>query len=236
MIGEINYNGVKSYQDLGFIIKNIVISNPSPRLILETVPFMNGAYDFTNVNGQTYYDNREINVTLKLKKYDESYKNINALYYNLINKFLSNSMGKLTLSWVEGYFIARITNISDFELMIKRREIEIKFIAQPFRKYENYESQIKWDDFCFERDVMQGYYNVTNSLEFKLINLNENTVKPVIECSSAMSLTQYFNDLSVEYSLSSGTNTNIIMLNKGENKFKVEGTGTIEFKWNREVI
>lgn len=236
MLGEFFFNGIKSYTDLGFIISNVSIGNPTPKLILESVPYMNGTYDFSEIYGNVHYSTREINLTLKLKKYEEYQYRLNTLYYNVINKLLSNTMQKLNFSWVEGYFMARITNISDFNLLEAEREMQITFIAQPFRKYENYESQIKWDDFCFERDVMQGYYNVTNSLEFKLINLNENTVKPVIECSSAMNLTQYFNDLSVEYSLSSGTNTNIIMLNKGENKFKVEGTGTIEFKWNREVI
>lgn len=236
MIGEFNYNNVKSYTDLGFIILDISIGNPTPKIILESVPYMSGVYDFSGIDGITYYNTRDINIRLKLMKNTEKYRDLNSLYYNIINKLLSNKMQKLYLSWVEGYFTARITNISDYNLLEKRAEIQLTFTAQPFRTYETYESQIKWDDFCFERDVMQGYYNVTDSLEFSLINFNENTVKPIIECSEAMNLTQYLNDISVNYSLSSGTNKDLVTLKKGENKFKVEGTGTLEFKWYREVI
>lgn len=232
MVGQIEFNDIKTYDDFGFLIDDIIIENPSPNLVLQTVPYQSGVYDFTEVGGLTY-STRLIKVKLKLEKY-ESYQNrLNVLYYNFINRLNSTGMRELKISWIEGIFKSRVQSISDFILLEEERIIEVIFLSQPFRTHEIFEGNDLWDTFNFENGVFQTTkYEITEETNITLYNLSATKVFPEIICSNAMSI--LYNNIT--YNIPSGTNKNILRLEKGENTLRITGVGTIEFKWKREVI
>ena len=47
MIGQLEFNNLKSYDNFNLIIKTVEVSYPTPKLIKNSVPFQNGEYDFT---------------------------------------------------------------------------------------------------------------------------------------------------------------------------------------------
>ena len=58
----ITYNNKHSFNDLGLTVLNTrVIETPSKIKITETIPFMNGSYDFSNLYGSASYSDRELN-------------------------------------------------------------------------------------------------------------------------------------------------------------------------------
>ena len=243
MVGQITFNGVRSYDDLGFLINDISIGNPSPILIQQRVPYQNGIYDFSEINGNVAYTTREIKVQLRLERFESSQFALNTLYYKLVNSFMSLTfigleMAPLKISWLEGEFQARVSSISDFKLLEDKRIVELTFVAQPFRTWEGFEGSDIWDIFNFETDVTQ--YNTIDLIntvtEITLYNLSVVRTKPVIDCSTNMSI--LYNQTSCE--LKAGLNDGFY-LNKGINILKVtcpldSGIGTIRFLWHREVI
>lgn len=235
--GQIEYNSKKSYDDFGFAINDIQIGLPGQNIITESVPFQNGFYDFTEMNGETTYSERKIKITFyqnDIKDYRRD--RLNMIYSNIVNWLMSAGASKLKLTWLEGLFTARVNDISDIDLLEKRGIIEVEFLCQPFRQWENYESDFIWDTFNFETDVVQGLYEVDGELEVTLVNLSIHKVKPLIVASAEMEVEKISNGLGVKYVVKKGNTDNLIELAKGENKIKITGTGTIEFRWKREVI
>ena len=243
MVGQIEFNGIKSYDNLGFLINAIKIGNPSPILVQQRVAYQNGVYDLSEINGNVAYTTREIKVQFKLEKFETSQDGLNTTYYNLINKFMAASfigteMKALKISWIEGIFNARIMNISDFDLLENERIVEVTFIAQPFRRWEDYEGNSKWDTFNFITDVLQTTLFSVSTEEVKTVlnNLSVVRVYPLINCSTPMNVTC---DQTM-YSLEAGYNEHIFSLSKGKNSIAINSigkvAGTIEFLWKREVI
>ena len=83
MLGIIK-NNKHSYNDFGLKILSKNISNPKKRKIKETVPFMNGAYDFSLLYGEQTYDERELRYTFSLPKMDKVKLNILKININLL--------------------------------------------------------------------------------------------------------------------------------------------------------
>ena len=235
--GQIEYNSKKSYDDFGFVINDIKIGLPEQNIIKESVPFQNGFYDFSEINGETTYSERKIKIAL-LQQDIRDYRRdrLNIIYTNVVNWLMGAGTNKLKLTWLKGLFTARVNSISDIDLLEKRGIVEVEFLCQPFRQWENYESDFIWDTFNFETDVIQGVYEVNGELEITLVNLSIHKVKPLIIASSTMDIEIISGGLGIEYSVNKGITENLIQLDRGENKIKITGTGTIEFKWRREVI
>lgn len=49
-----------SYRDFGAWLKSKTIGIPSTIKITETIPYMQGSYDFTELYGEQTYDDREL--------------------------------------------------------------------------------------------------------------------------------------------------------------------------------
>jgi len=84
---HITFNGV-STGDLGITVAEADIGQAVPRIITESVPYKDGAYDFSRIDGGLHYDNRTL-----------TYK------FNIIAKTAELASTKLAdvLSWVYSY-------------------------------------------------------------------------------------------------------------------------------------
>ena len=64
----ITYNNKHSFNDLGLTVLNTrVVETPSKIKIAETVPFMNGSYDFSNLYGSNCYNERKLEYEFLIK-------------------------------------------------------------------------------------------------------------------------------------------------------------------------
>ena len=235
--GQFKYDGLKSYDDFGFVIKDLYIGMPQPNLILESVPYMQGVYDFSSVGGETKYTTRDIQITLQLDRYEYFIKNI--VYFNLkVVNWLNNvqTMQELKIDYVQGTFMARVEEIGELQVTEDTIELAVKFKAQPFRTWDLYEGHNIWDEMNFDSDWFQDTKFTVLDDEYKvdieLKNISVTKAKPVIIVDG---------NVKVEfdgfiYTFGSGKYYNQIWLSKGINKVKLYGYGTIEFVWFKELI
>ena len=235
--GQFEYDGLKSYDDFGFTIKELYIGMPQPNLILESVPYMQGVYDFSSVGGETKYTTRDIQITLQLDRYEYFIKNI--VYFNLkVVNWLNNvqTMQELKIDYVQGTFMARVEEIGELQVTEDTIELAVKFKAQPFRTWDLYEGHNIWDEMNFDSDWFQDTKFTVLDDEYKvdieLKNISVTKAKPVIIVDG---------NVKVEfdgfiYTFGSGKYYNQIWLSKGINKVKLYGYGTIEFVWFKELI
>ena len=238
---KINNTDIKEY--LGFEVCQVTIDDPEVNLITETVPFMNGSYDFTNIYGPTTYKDRIITIrVITENRTDIRRATLHEKYSMLRNFLLPLSQSKLELDYIEGYFLGRCTGISSkngFELL---GYIDIEFTCYPFRFMNKYEGDDLWDTFNFETGIAQETkFDINGTKAITLYNLGGNVIYPIIVITNASTsdIFKIEHNGKIYQFTSESVGTNKIKelpINIGINKMTITGKGTIEFKFKREVL
>lgn len=230
---QIFFNSMKTYDDLGLIVLDRKISTPSKIKIKETVPFMNGSYDFSNLYGTNCYPERTLEYTFKLKS-----ANIIGLEFfktriiNWVNN--TNSKEKLEETFLPGYYyMAECSNI-DFEEFYTLGKLKVIFNAYPFKIAEKEEGNNLWDDFNFELDILQDTkFEFSGTKDVVLHNLGGKEVVPEIICDSDFEIIKN----NITYKIKSGTTKDsVFTLDIGANNLVLKGNGKIEFKFRKELL
>lgn len=60
MIGGFSVGGIHTLYDLGFCISNRSLSAPKKKTVRKTIPYMSGSYDFSNLYGKEFFEDREL--------------------------------------------------------------------------------------------------------------------------------------------------------------------------------
>lgn len=228
----ITYKDKHSYRDFGLTIKAKDINPPKKTKIKETVPYMNGAYDFSNLYGEQTYGERTSTYTFNLNcksKIELNIKKIEILDW-LLNSF------KTTLkddTIPDFYFNAECENV-DFKEDGQFAEITASFVAYPFKIANNNEGNDVWDTFNFELDYAQDTkFAVTGTKDVELYNLSSRKVTPTVVCSADFDVIQG----NTTYHFKSGTTKDWrFTLEKGLNSLTLNGNGNIEFVFRKEVL
>ena len=66
MIDQLTINGVGSYDEYEANVRDRTIAAPKKKVIKETVPFSNETYDFSAINGEVYWEERELEYVLEM--------------------------------------------------------------------------------------------------------------------------------------------------------------------------
>ena len=66
MLDQLKIGDKYSYDDFGASVASRVISPPKKKVIKETVPFSNIAYDFSKIDGELYWEERELEYTFEI--------------------------------------------------------------------------------------------------------------------------------------------------------------------------
>ena len=230
----ITFNGRHSFNDMGYkILSNREIKAPSKIKVKKSVPYMNGSYDFSNLYGGNCFTDRVLEYTFLLKA--TSNKNLEAVRMDCENWLMgTNEQTKLIDDNMNlYYYLAECENI-EFEDMGLTGKLTATFNAYPFRLYGWVEGNDLWDRFNFELDVSQEVkFNIEGSKDIVLYNQGATHVKPTIIASSDMEIVKD----DITYSIEKGTTNDWqFVLGVGENHLTVKGTGTIEFKFRKEVL
>lgn len=97
---SIIYNGRNSLLDFGLTIASKEFIDPEIKEIRDTVPYMDGDYDFTMMSGKPHYGNRQITVVFNLKA--EDYEDIFRKRTNIVQWLLSERGGTLKFDYISG--------------------------------------------------------------------------------------------------------------------------------------
>lgn len=222
-----------SYNDFEIKILSRSISIPSKRKIKDTVPFMNGSYDFSLLYGEQTYDEREITYTFSLPK---KYKvKLNMLKIKIIEWLYDGIQSKIYDDQFPNFhFLAECTDIDYDESFYNYAQLTATFIAYPFKISTLQDGHDIWDEFNFELDMIQDTkFDVIGSKSITLYNNSIIGIYPTVICDNNFEVIKN----GITYSFTPGEVKSFnFKLDKGENNLLLKGNGAIEFKWSKEVL
>lgn len=215
MIDQLIIENAKSYDDFSASVRERKISAPKKKSIKETVPFSNKTYDFSNINGEVYWEERTLEYVLEIVEMtpEELEKRKIAL-----KTWLMNITGrKLYDPFIKDYhFIATFSDI-DFEDEVEKTTVTVTFTAYPYM-------------IADEKKVYEAAVSTSGKVSLNVINDSSHRLTPTITSDVAvtfqiggmtysMGATEVTDD-SVK--LESGANKIIIQPAKTSGTFKVE--------------
>lgn len=227
------FNG-KHNKGIGVIMHSKSIQPPPKKKIKDSVPFMNGSYDFSTVgsNGEQIFSEREITVIIGLPS--ETKEQLQVLYSTTLEWL--EDVGKRQLKFddiSDYYYMAEVEESSSFEQVMEFGTLTVKFVADPFKMSVDYVGDDIWDTFNFEEDYMQNNQFIINGSDTILIYNPRRPVNPIINCTTPMSIIKD----GKTYNLVAGNNKIYgFRLNTLTNTITVNGTGTIKFIFRKESI
>ncbi|MGL5085308.1 MAG: phage tail domain-containing protein [Clostridium sp.] len=232
MVYGIIKNNKHSYKDFGATIASKSISIPKKIKIKQKVPFMNGEYDFSNIYGDQAYDERLLKYTFNI--IGENKIDMNIKLTQILDWLMEGSKGQLYDDAIPGYYFIAECEDTSFDENGKIGTLTANFSAYPFKISNNMEGNDIWDNFNFELDyAIETKFNVNGSLSTDLYNSSIINKTPEVICSSKFEIIKN----GITYNFAPGSYKDYrFILNKGNNHMIIKGTGTIEFKFYKEVI
>ena len=230
----ITYNNKHSFNDLGLTVLNTRdIETPGKIKITETVPFMNGSYDFSNLYGSNCYTERQLEYEFLIKAHNSTELEFKRMQ---VDKWLLSSNYKTPLidDTLPGYYYKAECISTEFEDLINIGKLKAIFIAYPFRISTEYEGNNLWDSFSFERDVLQDTkFTVNGSSSVSIYNPSVIDLEPELLASSSFEITLD----NKKYVVEAGTSKDYrFKLKPGSNNLTLKGNGAIEFRFRKEVL
>lgn len=231
------FNGQHS-SDLGFdVLVGKEVAFPEKIKVIRAIPHSNVVYDFSEIYGTQNYTERTFTITFNV--INRNLKTKDALYiqWTKVLDWLMKPSGKTPLYddvMKEYYYLAEVQKRPDFNELKNRGELTVEFQCYPFRIHELQEGNDVWDVFNLELDIAQLVkHEVNGSKMIVLYNLGMSNLAPVIVASSQMTIQLKGN------SYKANTGESVVAgfyLVPGMNEITVIGSGTIEFKFHKEVI
>lgn len=227
------FNG-KHNNDVGVVMHSKSIQPPPKKKIKESVPFMNGSYDFSTIgsNGEQTFSEREITIVFGLPA--ETKEQLQVLYSTTLEWL--EDVGKQQLKFddiIDYYYMAEVEESSSFEQVMEFGKLTVKFVVDPFKISVDYVGADIWDTFNFEEDYVQSNEFDIDVSETILLYNPRRAINPIINCTAPMTISK--NNKS--YNLSVGDNKIYgFRLNSLSNSILVNGTGKIKFIFRKESI
>lgn len=220
--------------DLEVVMHSKSIQSPPKKKVKDSVPFMNGSYDFSTVgsNGEIVYSEREITIVLGLPA--ETKEQLQVLYSQVLEWLVDVGKQKLIFDVMKDYyFMAEVEEATSFEETMEFGKMEIKFVVDPLKYSIDYIGANIWDTFNFDEDYLQdSSYVISGSNSIILYNPGR-SVRPTINCTSVMTLIQN----GKSYNLDVGDNKPYgFYLTNSINNLTINGNGTINFIFRKESI
>lgn len=228
--------GKHSYNDFGLKIISRELNPPSKNKVKETIPFMNGSYDFSSLYGENTYGERKIKYVFDFR-YNNKIEFISKKIA-ITNWLNSGFKEPLYDDLIPGYyFIAECEDSIDFSEGYIDCEVAVTFTAYPFKICNVYEGDIAWDDFNFELDVLQETkFDINGVKNVKIYNVGATSIVPEVICSSISGVMEVTKN-NIIYKFNSGTSKDFVFeLGIGQNDMTIKGNGTIEFRFRKEVL
>lgn len=207
---------------------------PDEKEITETIPYSQGVLDFSVINNERFFSNRE--VTYKIEAFDNQYSDRKLFENELKHQLMPLGITAIHdthdhgLHWLGKCKSIEVEDDEEHQTLIAT----IVFDCYPFAIGNLAEGSDIWDEVFFPNWVFQKTkYDIDGSSTIDVINVGDAAVSPKIIVTGDITVSGNFG--SVDISQGSYSDTPIV-LSQGENTMSVSGTGTIEFKFYKEVM
>lgn len=230
----IQFMGFNSKNEKLYLIERNA-PTPDEKEILKDIPFKQGVLDFSALLGSRVFKNREIEYVFML--FNTPYNQRKIVERNIKQKLMVHSKNKLFDTHDSNYYwlgkckSVEVENGEQFNQL----KVTITFDCYPYMiSHTNYFDDY-WDTFEFDEDVANyTKYVVNGSLEFPLFNAGSVAVKPKVTVDSTFRVKVNDEDF-IEFQ-SGSKQDYYLSLRPGVNEVRVEGNGTIQFHYQREVM
>lgn len=146
---------------------------PSEKEVIESIPFMQGAFDFSMIMGERVFTNRSVSYTFHL--YEEDYDTRKFSQTAFENELMRKGRVKLTDTYSPGYyFLGKCTSVDtqdDHEY--KRLIVSVEFDCYPFKISTLAEGHDIWDEINFELDWLQPVEFTAQRTTFKPVSVGQ---------------------------------------------------------------
>ena len=208
---------------------------PEEKEILKDIPFKQGVLDFSALLGGRVFKNREIEYVFML--FNTPYERRKIVERNIKQKLMVHPRNKLydthdaNYYWLGKCKSVEVENGERFNQL----KVTITFDCYPYMFSHTDYFDDYWDTFEFDEDVANyTKYIVKGSLDFPLFNAGSVAVKPEIIVDNRFSVK--VNDEKPIVFEAGSKQDYYLSLKPGLNKVRVEGTGTIKFHYQKEVM
>ena len=229
----VKING-KHNKEFGIAMESASIGFPAKKKIVETVPFMNGYYDFSTIgsNGEIMYEEREIDITFGIPA--QSKEELQFMYSKILEWCVDISKSQIIFdSMPDYYFEGEVIDSSTIEETMAYGKLQLKFTCEPFKKSVAYIGDCLWDPFNFEEDYLEdSSFVISGSGKIGIHNPGR-SVRPIINCSASATMTHN----GKTYNLSKGDNEVYgFYFTSGFNQMTIKTNGTISFRFRKETL
>lgn len=225
------YNGVHS-KKYNLRLINRIDNTPTEKEVIENIPYMQGELDFSNILGTRVYENRFPTYEMLIVDYD--YQRRKSIEMSLSNWLMKGIKNELYDDFVKNYYYVGKCQSIEYEDRYEGMTAIITFNAYPFKIGEYLEGNDIWDEFNFETDIAQiTSYEINGSEQVTLYNGGNNLISPKVIASSSMEIIKGNQTFNVPQGESESYE---FMLDLGENTLTINGNGTIEFQFYKEML
>lgn len=207
---------------------------PKENEVTASVPYMQGNYDFSILNGQRYFENRTL--TYKLTLFDSDYHYRMAMEENLKRELMPIGKQRLYDTHAPGYYWeAKCISVQvedDEEKGTATATVE--FEAYPFAYTSHNEGDDIWDDVEFDHWIWQYVsFSVNGDQQVIINNIGSRPVESHFEVTGNIKVAGGFGSLDLNHDNSKNTT---LILDTGKNTFNLSGNGSIKFMFRREEM
>lgn len=208
---------------------------PEENEIVETVPYMQGQYDFSIMEGNRFFKNREL--TYKFMHVDKNYRNRSGLESHIKRLLMPQGIGNLYDTHDSPYHwrgkCSSVEVEDDSELGVLN--VTITFNCYPFAISNHEEGTDYWDDVDFNNYVWQPLqFDFNGTKEFEIENLSGHDVEGKVELVGSGQVE--LSGPSISTTLKNDFKANSLIFKSGLNKLTGKGNGTLKFVFTREEL
>ena len=220
MYKEIKANGKGSYTDFGLAIKERTISLPSKKTVKEEIPFRNGSYDFSNINGEIYWEERELEYTFDIAEF--STEEMEQIKSKIVDWLLNIHDTDIEDDYSNDYYYHGSYDDNSWSEDFGQGELSITFLVYPYK--------------FAKTETVKTIIATTEEQTITIQNDSSHRIIPEITTTGLINIIIGSNT----YALNTGThNDSKYLLEKGSNIWKIKAdndTATVNITFRKEVF
>lgn len=212
----ISVNGKHSYNDFSLCVGERTISPPNLKRITETVPYMNGEYDFSSINGEIALESRSLSYEFDIaeittEKMEEIKSNFLSWLYSIVDTNIFDD-------YLKNYYFHGSLDKIDWSEDFGKGIITVTFSVDPYM-YEINETTEKFE--------------VNNTTDIIIMTNSSHPIIPTISTTSEITIKVNDNSFSIP---KGDFKSEDLKLQPGENKISILGNATVSFTYRNEVL
>jgi hypothetical protein len=217
---DVMFDNKGSYTDFGLKFKSYDITMPEAKTTLVSVPGSNVTLDYTEMNGDVFYERRKLTMVFGLSASYEGWHDAVSAFANYIN----GQKRKIILPTDNSFYYIGRSQILPKKTDRVLGTVTVEALVYPYKKElldgtEDWD----WDTFDFENGIIREYSEITVPGTLVIDGRREKVI-PTFSCSANMTVT--YNGTT--YNLAAGENTIYsLALGDGEHELTFAGSGKV---------